>query len=238
MSTTDYGRSAAKHYAAWRPPLHACILATGIYPGERFSYGLDVGCGTGHSTHALGRYSRKVLGIDPSEEMVSRAEGTDNIEFSNEPFSTLSSSTPFDVITFAGCLHYADPAEMLSCLHPLTANPSIVIVYDFEVRLSEYFSCLGFEPGPSDYNHRACFASHENTEFRREKSIARGMSFGASAEQLAHLMLSLQGFREWATTAFGEEHLHAAFSRRLQAFTNGNHQLSARTYLTRYALTK
>jgi hypothetical protein len=42
-----YDSTSARHYAAFRPPLHSLILERVIGPSESFQVGLDIGCGTG-----------------------------------------------------------------------------------------------------------------------------------------------------------------------------------------------
>lgn len=232
MPTDDYGKATAVHYDAWRPPLHACILATGIASGERFQRGLDLGCGTGHSTHALAKYCSEVMGIDPDEEMVSRAKPRKNVSFSPQPLYSLASKPTFDIVTFAGSLHYIDSLQVIDELRPLLNKGATVIAYDFDVRLNNYFHCLGFVPGPSDYKHQAGF---EQEDIVRVKCVTRGMFFRASSEQLAHLLLSLRGFREWAEETLQSKTPHAPLRLRLSQLCCGDHQLSARTYLTRYA---
>jgi ubiquinone/menaquinone biosynthesis C-methylase UbiE len=232
MSTDEYGQATALHYDAWRPPLHACILATGIASGERFQRGLDLGCGTGHSTHALAKYCSEVVGIDPDEEMVSRAKPRKKVSFSTQLLSSLKGKPAFDVVTFAGSLHYMDSLQVIDELRPLLHKGATLIAYDFDVRLDNYFHCLGFLPAPSDYNHQAGF---EQVEIVSIKCVTRGMSFRASSEQLAHLLLSLRDFREWAKETFQSKTPHASLSLRLSQLCSGEHQLSARTYLTRYA---
>ncbi len=232
MSTDDYGQATALHYDAWRPPLHVCILATGIASRERFQRGLDFGCGTGHSTHALAKYCSDVIGIDPGEKMVSRAKPSKKVSFSPQALSSLESKPAFDVVTFAGSLHYVDSPQVIGELRPLLTKGAALIAYDFEVRLHDYFHCLGFVPGTSDYDHQAGF---EQEDILRIKCVNRGMSFRASSEQLAHLLLSLRDFREWAEETFQSRKPHASLSERLSQLCSGEHQLSARTYLTRYA---
>ncbi|SEP87253.1 class I SAM-dependent DNA methyltransferase [Neolewinella agarilytica] len=233
MSTDEYGQATALHYGAWRPPLHSCILATGIAAGEWFQRGLDLGCGTGHSTHALAKYCSEVVGIDPGEEMVSRAMPREKVSFSSQALSSLEGKPAFDVVTFAGSLHYIDSLQVIDELRPLLNTGATLIAYDFEVRLDNYFHCLGYTPGHSDYNHQAGF---EREDLLKIKCVTRGMSFRASAEQLAHLLLSLRDFREWAKEAFQSETPHASLSLRLSQLCSGKHELSARTYLTRYAI--
>lgn len=62
MQDRGYNLVTARHYAAYRPPLHASILALGLRDDELFREALDVGCGTGSSTHALGRWCDRVIG--------------------------------------------------------------------------------------------------------------------------------------------------------------------------------
>jgi SAM-dependent methyltransferase len=72
--TERYDSTAARHYAAFRPPLHGLILDRAIRPNESFQVGLDVGCGTGYSAVALAKYCDRVFGLDPSRSMLDAAQ--------------------------------------------------------------------------------------------------------------------------------------------------------------------
>lgn len=81
LVTERYDTLAAHHYAAFRPPLHTRILERVIHPGESFQTGLDVGCGTGHSTLALRRHCAHVIGLDPSQAMLDAAQAHAGITY-------------------------------------------------------------------------------------------------------------------------------------------------------------
>ena len=62
----EYDQITAFHYAAYRPLLHSKILNEYFDENGKQNIGLDIGCGTGHSSVALAKYCHKVFGIDPS----------------------------------------------------------------------------------------------------------------------------------------------------------------------------
>jgi len=48
---------------------------------QRCQTALDVGCGIGHSTIALKKFSRRVIGVDSSPAMLAAATQSDNTEY-------------------------------------------------------------------------------------------------------------------------------------------------------------
>jgi demethylmenaquinone methyltransferase/2-methoxy-6-polyprenyl-1,4-benzoquinol methylase len=86
----------------WR---RALVDAVDPRPGERV---LDVACGTGLVSLALDRRGATVLGLDQSEQMLSRARarGVECVqgEAENLPFADAS----FDALTFTYLLRYVD----------------------------------------------------------------------------------------------------------------------------------
>lgn len=62
--TDLYDRLTAIHYSANRPPLHLGILRQYL-PDRQFATGLDIGCGTGHSSVALAAFYQRVIALDP-----------------------------------------------------------------------------------------------------------------------------------------------------------------------------
>ena len=103
---TKYELNIAQHYAAYRPSLHKLILDKAL-ESQKFERGLDVGCGTGQSAIALKHFCSEVMGIDPSEQMISKAIQTKGIQYkSYDLFDLTEDHSPFDIITFAGSLFY------------------------------------------------------------------------------------------------------------------------------------
>ncbi len=58
-----YDDQIARHYAAYRPPLHQLIINEAL-ENQLFEVGLDIGCGTGCSAIALADRCRQVFGVD------------------------------------------------------------------------------------------------------------------------------------------------------------------------------
>jgi ubiquinone/menaquinone biosynthesis C-methylase UbiE len=132
-----------------------------------FANALDCGCGTGLATRALASFLKidKIVGIDPSENMISQAEqangGASNPRYvvgNAEEISKIFGKESFDLITAAQCAHWFDMESFynaaFTCLQPggvlaifsychllVPAYPSIQaeIVKFTEVILSPYW---------------------------------------------------------------------------------------------------
>lgn len=73
---------------------------------------LDIGCGNGWMTNRLSRYCAKITGLDVGEEELEQAARCFGSEVVNFVCSTDWSLLPknhFDIIYFAGSLHYFEP---------------------------------------------------------------------------------------------------------------------------------
>lgn len=235
----EYDSITAKHYAAWRPPLHRQILAKVFSPSERFQRGLDMGCGTGHSTHALSAYCDEVIGVDPSQQMIDLAEGNDRVRFVTQTDYVVGidqgfGDGKFDIFTFAGSLHYQQPDRIIEDIFALAKDVATVLVYDFEIRLEEVVQRLFGQALPdSDYDHQKNFAGVSKGNLREVMRHEERLYFSASAEELAHLFLSVKPWRD--TWLSGES--HASLTQRLMLHTpHTRGLLAADTYLTRYAI--
>ena len=189
--TELYNKEIATHYAAFRPPLHQVILAKVLARGERFSAGLDVGCGTGYSTVALAEYSHAVLGIDPSLSMLDEALPHERITYSQGSGEEIPlSNDAVDVVTFAGSLFYAKSDALTSELRRVCRPEAVVIVYDFEILLDHFLRNWGISAPELEggYDHELNFsgvAGFEEIIVGNEQ-----VQVDASVEELAHVLLS------------------------------------------------
>jgi SAM-dependent methyltransferase len=189
-----YDRTAALHYAAYRPPLHRLILARILPAGARFEVGLDVGSGTGYSAVALAEWCARVHAVEPSEAMRSRAAAHEHVTYlagSAERLPLPGDSV--DLVTFAGSLSYADRDAARRELARVCREGATVIVYDFEVMLDEVLRSVGAEPPPEDpaYDHAVNFSGApglRELEVRRER-----VSVPVTPGELAHVLLSDSG---------------------------------------------
>jgi SAM-dependent methyltransferase len=230
MKDKDYDLSTARHYAAYRPPLHVSTLAFGLLEYERFRYALDVGCGTGSSTHALRPWCHRVIGTDPSAAMVELAQPAAGVSFRHQPGDDIDAGLEgnvFDLITFAGSLFYLNTAVVLAGLKSLLVPGGTVIVYDFDVLLQPVFDLLSVRMPASDYDHTKNLSDDAEKMLLMEKAVAEVISFELTSAELAHLLCSVSDWRKGPLADFG----FAGLVDQLPATIT----LEAKTWLTRYA---
>jgi len=220
--TVEYDFTTAAHYAGWRPPLHARILALGLRDDERFERGLDVGCGTGHSTRALKRYCGA-----PRLDGVRFIAQTGYCGAINQGFADGN----FDLFSFAGSLHYQDPQQALKEISGLAADGATVLVYDFDVQLGPVTDGMGWRLPESDYDHQKTFSPNDGLQFSFVAELEESISFHCTPLELAHLLLSVKSWRDSAFHDLSYE--EAAF--RLTREFGPQLALTARAYLTRFA---
>ena len=109
----DYDHITAYHYSAYRSALHLPILERCL-KGESFNRGLDVGCGTGQSSVALANFCNKIIGLEPSYEMLEKTIFHPKVNYlylENEKLPFHENS--FDIITFAGSWYYTQSQMLL-----------------------------------------------------------------------------------------------------------------------------
>lgn len=184
--SADYNQETAEHYAAYRPCLHQYIIKKCLYPKSAFSLGLDIGCGTGQSALALAHFCEKVIGIDPSEDMLQKAMPHAKVTYAHCNGTDLYfSDNCFDVITFAGSLYYAKSQELLNETLRVCNSEARIVIYDFEILLDDTLIKLGVIPPSAEsinYNHAVNFSglnerhitlSKNGTEKNQWKSMLR-----------------------------------------------------------------
>jgi 2-polyprenyl-3-methyl-5-hydroxy-6-metoxy-1,4-benzoquinol methylase len=95
---------------------------------------LDVGCGTGELTKKLASYSKEIIGIDVSENMIREAEKRNNeenityLKISVERYFEETDKT-FDIIISIAALHHMDEEKILQMMKSkLTKNGKILIL--------------------------------------------------------------------------------------------------------------
>lgn len=138
-----YNAEKADYYARYRPELHDDALAP-FLTGREFAHGLDVGCGTGHSTHALLRYCRAVTGVDNSRPMLDRARPHERIRYGLVQAGRWPvADGQANVITIAGALFYLDPTALVRELRRAAAPDCRIIVYDFTFDPAPLLLALG-----------------------------------------------------------------------------------------------
>jgi SAM-dependent methyltransferase len=164
---TSFYNSArlAAGYAYSRPPVHPHVIrmvAEHLHITKPLRSALDVGCGAGRSTDALGELAEFVVGLEPVPTMLAHIHAVAPRAFfavgraEELPFR----SRAFDLITAAGSLNYVDLTRFFPEAARVLAPTGRLIIYDFSAgrrfrasdALDEWFA--SFErryPFPPDY---------------------------------------------------------------------------------------
>jgi len=236
--TERYDSATAKHYAAYRPPLHRLILERVINSSESFTSGSDIGCGTGYSTVALAEYCDRVCGIDNSQQMLEFVEPHAKIVYrlgAVDSFGDLP-GRPYDVVTFAGSLFYAKSLELRRALCSVCSSYASVIVYDFNALLDEFLQCAGVA------------ASHEKREYDYDVGLSDWDEFEVAVvdsdririkaypEDVAHALLSDSLRYDHLQRIMGSPDVFENLVSRLKN-KNGSIHLETDIWIKRYRLT-
>jgi SAM-dependent methyltransferase len=159
----------AGRYARSRPRIHATAI-------ERFrsfagikapvSVALDVGCGTGQSTVALAEIAERIIGIDPSVDMLKHAVQHPRVEYQQSAAERIPfDDSQFDLITAAQAYHWFEHDAFLAESYRLLRAPRWLLVY------TSWFT--GEMKGDSTFADwfRSCYLSRYPSPPRRRASI-------------------------------------------------------------------
>jgi SAM-dependent methyltransferase len=239
----EYDQITAFHYAAYRPSLHSDILKAYFRKAVKVKTGLDVGCGTGHSSIALTAYCDRVIGIDPSQEMLQKAITNPSVQYTLYDLNAIDfSADHFDIITFAGSLYYAKSQHILNDIVRVSKRAAKIVVYDFELFLDEILNLLSRETYTKQitaYDHQTNFTGLDQTNIRIEKELKRMIDVEISLSNLAHVLLSSKDNYGLLVEFYGEDDLYNKIVEKLHAVLNTEKAtIRAMTYLTVYEVTK
>lgn len=185
-----YDEQIARHYSAYRPPLHKLIVGEALQD-HKFGTGLDIGCGTGYSTLALTDFCEKIIGIDQSQSMLDRATRHPKVEYLLGTGEVLPlEDRSIDLVTYAGVFFYLNAENTISELTRVCREDALVCVYDFEVLIDGLMRIfdLPFEPDNEAYDH-TCNPSRLAGVFTL-KQISRTVDLPVKNHQAAHILLS------------------------------------------------
>jgi SAM-dependent methyltransferase len=187
----QYNQVTATHYSAYRPPLHAMILARVLSGEEWFNQGLDVGCGTGYSAIALAKYCAHIYGIDPSQSMLEEASCHEKVSYHQGAGEAIPlPDQSVDIVTFAGSLFYAKSELLIQELKRVCRPQAWIIPYDFEVLLEDTLLQCGLKPQKiaSNYDHEVNFS--DRMDFIEIIQGKEQVKLEVTAGELAHILLS------------------------------------------------
>ncbi len=231
-----YDDISAKHYAAFRPPLHSLILNRLLGSDETFEMGLDIGCGTGYSALALTKYCERVIGLDSSPSMLADAKSHNQITYvcgQGDDFQQLPAQR-FDVVTFAGSLYYTKTERLRKELARVCNPQGTILVYDFELLLHGFMAKFGVEvpSTSSDYDHGANLK--EWTEFSIVKDSVERLGLEVSEKDLTHLLLSDSNRYDVLSKSFPKGDLFESLVDELMSRSIERDKLFADIYFARY----
>jgi ubiquinone/menaquinone biosynthesis C-methylase UbiE len=239
----EYDSITALHYASYRPSLHTQLLKSYLHSDEKFEIGLDVGCGTGQSAISLSSFCSKVVGVDPSQEMINKSIIKTKVSYHlMQPNKLDFSNDTFEVVTFAGSLFYAKSQALLNETIRVSKSNSKIIVYDFEVLMSDAFKLLEIDDNDlsnSDYDHTTNFSGLDEHCLAQIEQFKQMVQFEISISDLAHLLLSSKEDYTRVATKFKSDDLYGAVLQHLKKRIKlSTMHLKANTYLTAYTVTK
>jgi len=212
-----YDNFTAIHYAAYRPKLHELILARCLKPNERFTLGLDIGCGTGRSAVALSKYCDKVIAIDPSEEMLFRAEPHTKISYIHMKENLDIPDKTYEIITFAGSLFYCKSQALYDRIIERSAPGTIIIVYDFNIRVEKTLTKLGLSLPQelTEYNHAEDFTDIKTVRLSALYNHTESISLPITLGELSHFLLSHHNIYQNLVKKYETADVYAILSKKL-----------------------
>lgn len=238
MKVKEYDSITAYHYAAYRPPLHSTILQQLLGSTKHYKSGLDIGCGTGHSAIALTQFCDHVTGLEPSLSMLQNAISNPHVQyihFSNKnlPFENCL----FDLISFAGSLYYCKSQALLNELSRVSKKGAVVLIYDFQVEISEILIRLGIPKDllESNYNHAENFSGLNTKDFKLISTQKNELNCSISPKELMHLILSVKPFYQFLKLSSKNQDLELKTFEILQGLSgNDNFRLPTNYYSSIY----
>jgi len=239
----EYDQITAFHYAAYRPSLHSKILNDYFGENEKHSKGLDIGCGTGHSSIALATYCERVIGIDPSKEMLHKVISHPSVEYALYNHKGLDfPNDQFSIITFAGSLYYAKSQKLLNEIVRVGNSTAKILVYDFEIFLEKILAELEIDSDSienSEYDHQANFSGLNQKKIKREKQLSKSYTVNISIPNLTHILLSSKDNYSILAKLYRDDDLFTKVVQKLVSVLKTEKiVVDAMTYLTVYTLVK
>lgn len=239
MNANEYDEIIAHHYSIYRPPLHDLILKKCLPSEKLFALGLDIGCGTGYSTIALKKHCNKVIGIEPSYDMLSLANRHPKISYLQGALIDISfGNHVFDIVTFAGSLYYAKSQSLLNKLFTITKPGTEIITYDFNIDLSEILHSLHHEMVIHEkemYNHQEDFSGLQADGLIKLTSMQERTILTINLENLTHLLLSSKNNYAVLASKYGSGNLESTIQDALEKlFVSPSININATLYWNTY----
>jgi ubiquinone/menaquinone biosynthesis C-methylase UbiE len=212
--------------------------------GDEENYlGLDIGCGTGQSAIALTRYCQKVIGIEPSKDMLDKSIPHPQVEYAHSNCKKIDfENNYFDLITLAGSLYYAKSQRLLDEIIRVGKPTARIIIYDFEIRLDTIMEKLNVDclsKQISNYDHQENFSGLNQKNIEIRQRLVKSISLEITNANLAHLLLSSKDNYNLLIDKFGYDNPFDKISKKLNSiFRSKISNIEAFTYSETYLILK
>jgi ubiquinone/menaquinone biosynthesis C-methylase UbiE len=130
------GDEFVKTYDKFRPtpPKEILLQALNYLNKSKASLVLDLGCGTGISTQVWNDFADKIIGVEPSKEMIavaSKKNSSSQVEFINGYSNEIPlPSNSLDVIACSQSFHWMEPKSTLKEIDRLLVKNGVLVIYD------------------------------------------------------------------------------------------------------------
>lgn len=133
VSNPFMDKKAAKRYQEYRPQYHDLpFKKLKKFIKKKPNAALDVACGTGHSTKALAKISKKTIGADSSREMLEQARKNSKLQFVEAQAEKLPfENETFDLINISMGFHWVDQTKFLKEAKRLLRKNGFLTVDNF-----------------------------------------------------------------------------------------------------------
>ena len=155
-------------------------------------FSLDLGCGTGIFTKKLSTISKKVIGIDASNEMIKYAYKNKKITYQNKKVEKIKFNQKFDIISSASSFHWFDNKKISKIIKSHLRDKGIfLIIYNTrDISLNSYLKkvekkIISFNPNfkKRKSSGSSKFVSKKIGEFKKISKLSGPIKFDITHEE-------------------------------------------------------
>ncbi len=179
---------AALRYAKYRPDYHELVMKQirrFLQFKHKLPLGLDIACGTGLSSKALGLISEKVIACDGSSHMLHHAIANEHISYFLKDENQLEfEENSFDIISIASGIHWMDTKKIFQTCENLLKPKAWLLIYDHRILHEQTFLKGWYEdyflqeyPAPARNKTEVQTELSEHLAFIKEEKFVHEISF-------------------------------------------------------------
>lgn len=175
-------QSAASRYARYRPDVHpefAARIAAAVGPRR---LAVDAGAGTGQSARALAAVAGRVVGVDPSAEMLAAADPHPAVAYVRGRAEALPvAGGAADLVVAALAFHWFDHEAFLTEARRVLGPGGRLVIY-----ASWFRAEMAGEPGFHDWftgTHLARFPTPPRSRVRLDADLGTAHGFGWGGDE-------------------------------------------------------